>query len=109
MATRSASFILSNSSMQTTPRSANTIAPASSRRSPARVGGGQSTLSPVSASVVTAAVRPTPEEPRPVVDTDSGARFMTARRSWDLATPGSPTSRQLMSPRRWVPLPSTRS
>ena len=35
MATRSMSFILSNSSMQTTPRSASTMAPASSRRSPA--------------------------------------------------------------------------
>ncbi len=35
MATRSMSFILSNSSMQTTPLSASTIAPASSRRSPA--------------------------------------------------------------------------
>ena len=34
MATRSLSFILSNSSMHTRPRSASTIAPASSRRSP---------------------------------------------------------------------------
>ena len=46
---------------------------------------------PVSASMVTAAVRPTPEEPRPVVETLRGAMFMTARSSWDLATPGSPT------------------
>lgn len=46
---------------------------------------------PVSASVVTAAVRPTPEEPRPVVDTQRGAMFITARSSCDLATPGSPT------------------
>ena len=36
---------------------------------------------PVSESVVTAAVRPTPEEPRPVVLTASGATFMTARSS----------------------------
>jgi hypothetical protein len=41
--------------------------------------------------MVTAAVRPTPEEPRPVVETLRGAMFMTARSSWDLATPGSPT------------------
>ena len=37
MATLSPSFILSNSSMQTMPRSASTMAPASSRFSPARV------------------------------------------------------------------------
>jgi hypothetical protein len=55
------SDILSNSSMQTTPLSASTIAPASSL------------LSPVSWSVVTAAVRPTPEEPRPVVAMALGA------------------------------------
>jgi hypothetical protein len=71
--------------MQTTPRSASTIAPASSR------------FSPVSLSAVTAAVRPTPDEPRPVVETASGATFMTARSSWDLATPGSPTMRTLTS------------
>lgn len=52
---------LSNSSMQTIPRSANTIAPASKRRSP------------VSASVVTAAVNPTPDDPRPVVAIALGA------------------------------------
>ena len=55
--------------MQTTPRSPRTIAPASSRRSP------------VSLSEVTAAVRPTPEEPRPVVAMASGAVFKTNRRS----------------------------
>ena len=38
-----------------------------------------------------AAVRPTPEEPRPVVLTASGATFMMARSSWLFATPGSPT------------------
>ena len=53
MAVRSMSDILSNSSMQTTPRSAKTMAPASNRRSPD------------SGSVVTAAVKPTPDEPRP--------------------------------------------
>ena len=56
-----------------------------------------------------AAVSPTPEEPRPVVDTASGATFMTARNSWLLATPGSPTMRQFMSPRRCVPLARLRS
>ena len=54
MAVRSMSDILSNSSIQTTPRSAKTMAPASKRRSPD------------SGSVVTAAVKPTPDEPRPL-------------------------------------------
>lgn len=49
-------------------------------------------------SLVTAAVRPTPLLPRPVVDTAWGATFMTALSSWDLATPGSPTSSMLTSP-----------
>jgi hypothetical protein len=44
-----------------------------------------------------------------VVETASGARFMMARSSWLLATPGSPTSRQLMSPRRCVPFARFRS
>lgn len=56
---------LSNSSMQTIPRSARTIAPASNL------------LSPVSGSVVTAAVRPTPEDPRPVVGIALGAECNT--------------------------------
>lgn len=55
MAVRSASAILSNSSMQQMPRSARTKAP------PSRV------ISPVRGSRITAAVRPTPDEPRPVV------------------------------------------
>jgi hypothetical protein len=67
IATLSISLILSNSSIQTTPLSARTIAPASRRRSP------------VSLSVVTAAVRPTPEEPRPVVAIARGAVFNTNR------------------------------
>lgn len=46
---------------------------------------------PVSWSVVTAAVRPTPDEPRPVVGMALGAVQSTYRRSWDLATEGSPT------------------
>lgn len=52
---------------------------------------------PVSWSEVTAAVNPTPEEPRPVVDTDKGAIFMTALNSWDFATEGSPTIIMLIS------------
>jgi hypothetical protein len=55
---------------------------------------------PVSWSVVIAAVRPTPVDPLPLVEMARGATFMTARSSCDLATPGSPTSRQLMSPRK---------
>lgn len=45
---------------------------------------------PVSWSVVTAAVRPTPDEPRPVVGMARGAVHSTYRRSCDLATDGSP-------------------
>mmetsp|Transcript_46281 Transcript_46281/g.149163 ORF Transcript_46281/g.149163 Transcript_46281/m.149163 type:complete len:391 (-) Transcript_46281:521-1693(-) len=97
MATRSASTILSNSSTQHTPRSASTIAPASSR------------LAPVSSSDVTAAVRPTPEEPRPVVEMARGAVRITARRSCDLAVDGSPSIRMLMSPRKCVPFARLRS
>lgn len=86
MAVRSMSDILSNSSMHTTPRSASTMAPASRRRSPRGGGESQSVSArakggaaddvrhvPVSWSVVTAAVRPTPEEPRPVVGMALGA------------------------------------
>lgn len=51
----SLSSILSNSSMQQIPVSANTSAP------PSR------TTSPVLGSFITAAVRPTPDEPFPVV------------------------------------------
>lgn len=71
--------------MQTTPLSAKTIAPASSRRSP------------VSWSLVTAAVKPTPLEPRPVVAIALGAVFNTYRNNCDLATLGSPISSTLMS------------
>lgn len=54
-------------------------------------------LSPVSLSEVTAAVRPTPEDPRPVVAMARGAVLSTNLRSWDLAVEGSPTIRILMS------------
>ena len=55
IAVRSASSILSNSSMQQIPLSASTSAP------PSR------TSSPVALSRITAAVSPTPDEPLPVV------------------------------------------
>src|SRR4051812_620768 len=48
------------------------------------------TISPVIGSLVTAAVRPTPEEPLPVVYTARGEMLVTYRSSCDLATPGSP-------------------
>ena len=60
-------------------------------------------------TVVTAAVRPTPELPRPVVLMASGAMESTKRSSWLLAVDGSPTSRMLMSPRMCVPLARLRS
>jgi hypothetical protein len=40
---------------------------------------------------VTVAIKPTPEDPHPVVDIVRAAIFMMALRSWDLATEGSPT------------------
>mmetsp|Transcript_10812 Transcript_10812/g.19231 ORF Transcript_10812/g.19231 Transcript_10812/m.19231 type:complete len:247 (-) Transcript_10812:659-1399(-) len=87
MATLSMSDILSNSSMHTIPRSPRTMAPA------------DNVLSPLSLSTVTAAVRPTPLDPRPVVLSANGAMFRTNRSSWDLAVEGSPTKRMFMSPR----------
>mmetsp|Transcript_10268 Transcript_10268/g.25163 ORF Transcript_10268/g.25163 Transcript_10268/m.25163 type:complete len:255 (-) Transcript_10268:492-1256(-) len=93
MLTRSWSFILSNSSMRHTPRSASTSAPPSS------------THSRVTGSLCTAAVSPTAEAPLPVVYTQRDAVFSTYFRNWLLATPGSPRSSMLMSPRsRVLPL-----
>mmetsp|Transcript_43133 Transcript_43133/g.107782 ORF Transcript_43133/g.107782 Transcript_43133/m.107782 type:complete len:226 (+) Transcript_43133:344-1021(+) len=97
MATRSAGDILSNSSMHTIPLSANTIAPASSRRSD------------VSLSMVTAAVSPTPEAPRPVVEMARGAMLSRKRSSWDLPQEGSPIISRWMSPRMWLPFSKLRS
>mmetsp|Transcript_6381 Transcript_6381/g.13925 ORF Transcript_6381/g.13925 Transcript_6381/m.13925 type:complete len:253 (-) Transcript_6381:1012-1770(-) len=96
IAVRSLSSILSNSSMQQMPMSASTSAP------PSR------TKSPVTVSRTTAAVRPTPDEPLPVVYTERGARFVTCLRSCDLATPGSPMRQTLMSPRMRMPSPICR-
>ena len=87
MEVRSESFILSNSSMRHTPRSASTSAPPSSVHSP------------VMGSLCTAAVRPTADAPLPVVYTARGAVFSTYFRNCDLATPGSPSISTLMSPR----------
>lgn len=50
---------------------------------------------PVSWSVVTAAVRPTPDEPRPVVGIALGAVNKTYRSNWDFATEGSPENSQM--------------
>mmetsp|Transcript_61325 Transcript_61325/g.159190 ORF Transcript_61325/g.159190 Transcript_61325/m.159190 type:complete len:217 (+) Transcript_61325:997-1647(+) len=91
MATRSPAPILSNSSIQITPLSARTMAPASRWKS----------LEP--GSFVIAAVRPTPLEPRPVVAMARGDAFITKRSICDLPHEGSPTRRTLMSPRRCVP------
>lgn len=68
-----------------TPRSANTIAPASNLRSP------------VSGSEVTAAVKPTPDDPRPVVVIARGAILNTYRSNCDFATDGSPINKRLIS------------
>ena len=58
---------------------------------------------PVSESCTTAAVRPTPEEPLPLALTDTSATCMAALSNCDLAVPGSPTSKQWMSPLRCIP------
>ena len=90
--TRSLSFILSNSSIKQTPLSASTKPPPSS------------THSRVTGSLCTPAVSPTADAPLPVVYTARFAVVSTYLRNWDLATPGSPSSSTLMSPRRrWVP------
>lgn len=52
---------------------------------------------------MTEAVRPAALEPLPEVYTPMGATFSTNFNSCDLAVPGSPSSRILMSPRRVRP------
>ena len=81
------SDILSNSSMQHTPPSDSTSAPDSS------------TSCRVSGSRVTYAVRPTAEDPLPLVYTPRGAILWMYCSSCDLDVDGSPHSRMLMSPR----------
>lgn len=68
------------------PWSASTSAPPSS------------IISPVRGSFMTAAVRPTPDEPLPVVYWLRAANRSMYDRSWDLATPGSPIRQMLMLP-----------
>ncbi len=52
---------------------------------------------------MTEAVRPAAEEPFPEVYTATGATFSTNFNNCDLAVPGSPRSKTLMSPRRVRP------
>mmetsp|Transcript_1662 Transcript_1662/g.6607 ORF Transcript_1662/g.6607 Transcript_1662/m.6607 type:complete len:206 (+) Transcript_1662:406-1023(+) len=89
---RSASRIESNSSMQHTPPSARTNAPASSAHSPD--------------SFVAATVRPAALEPIPVVIIARGATAAAYFKSCDLPMPGSPTRRMCDSPRTRPPLES---
>ena len=96
IAVRSLSSILSNSSMQQMPLSASTSAP------PSR------TISPVTVSRCTEAVKPTPELPRPVVYTPRGATETMCFRSCDLATPGSPIRQMCTSPLILMPSGSAR-
>ena len=51
---------------------------------------GMLAISPVTGSRWTAAVRPTPEDPFPVVYTALGEMWAMCLISWLLATPGSP-------------------
>ena len=90
IATRSSSRILSNSSMQTHPPSASTIAPPSS-------------MKPPSESLTTDAVKPAADEPLPEVYTQMGAVFSTNLRNWDFAVDGSPIRSTLTSPRSLAP------
>lgn len=95
-ATRSTCVILSSSSTKQIPPEAKTSAPAYKLNVPA-------------ASRRTATVRPAAEAPRPVAKTDFGAALPAALRSYDLATPGSPSRSRWMSPRvRGPPGPARR-
>lgn len=87
IAVRSYSLILSNSSMQHTPISARTNAPA--YRNTYLVCG----------SMVIAAVKPTPELPFPVVYTPLGAIWAMCFNSCDFAIPGSPINATFIYPR----------
>jgi len=73
------------------PLSARTIAPAAKY------------LSPVSLSKITAAVRPTPDVPLPVVFITSGAIDKILLNNYDFAVDGSPITKILISPLKWVP------
>mmetsp|Transcript_29980 Transcript_29980/g.101054 ORF Transcript_29980/g.101054 Transcript_29980/m.101054 type:complete len:271 (-) Transcript_29980:104-916(-) len=88
---RSCTRMLENSSMQQTPRSARTSAPASSTHSPS--------------SFVAEHVSPAEVVPQPVVRTHRGASFEANRRNCDFPVPGSPTSNKCGVPRRRSPDP----
>mmetsp|Transcript_12709 Transcript_12709/g.32172 ORF Transcript_12709/g.32172 Transcript_12709/m.32172 type:complete len:217 (-) Transcript_12709:220-870(-) len=96
IAPRSASRIPSNSSMQHSPPSASTSAPASS------------THSPEVWSLAAATVSPAEVVPMPVVRTPRGDKAAQYLRSTDFAVPGSPTMRRWDSPRTRVPESSWR-
>lgn len=106
--------------MHTTPPSAKTMAPPSRKNSlyrgvslhtpqcglpslcvsPTRLG--RRTLT-VTGSRCTEAVKPAAEEPFPEVYTDIGETFSTNFNNCDLAVPGSPSSKTLMSPLSLAP------
>lgn len=102
------SLIELNSSMQQIPPSAKTRAPASSCHSPPAtyekcevkwetihivtiVGFG---LGLKLLTIAAETVRPADVEPTPVVNTDRGLTAAANLSSWDLAVPGSPTSKR---------------
>lgn len=91
MTQRISVFTLSNSSMQTTPPSARTMAPPSMMKF-RDVG-----------SLITDAVKPAALLPLPDVYTPMGDTFSTNFNSWLFAVPGSPRRSTLISPRRVSP------
>ena len=91
-ADRSSFDIFSNSSIATVPLFANGIAPASSDQP-----------EPPKSSWTTAAVSPTPDADFPAVYTPRGENDTAYFRSWDFASPGSPTKRMCISPLTCVP------
>ena len=64
------------------------------------------TISSVTGSRMTAAVKPTPLEPLPVVYTPLGATFVIYFNNCDFATPGSPIKQTLISPLIFIPSPT---
>merc|ERR1719376_129824 len=96
MIARAPSSILSNSSMQQTPRSDKTNAPLSN------------TSSPVAGSLLIEAVRPTALLPLPEVYMPRGASLKAYCNNWDFAVEGSPQSNVLISGRHlpWTVLPA---
>ena len=59
-------------------------------------------LYPVYLSLITAAVKPTPVEPLPVVEIESGAIFIICLSNWDFPVDGSPISKIFISPLKCV-------